>query len=118
MIWVLCLQWVAFMKGIYLSLGNQLKLTKERVIRYGGDEFIILFGEDIDQDTAFAKLDQIREKIISKKLKAGEISFRVSFSIGTYEFEKGDSLPATIELADKNMYSDKVKIKQRITGID
>ena len=103
---------------VLVFIANQLKMTKEKVIRYGGDEFIILFGETIDQDTAFAKLYQIREKIISKKLKTGENSFRVSFSIGTYEFEEGDSLASVIELADKNMYTDKVKIKQRVTGID
>ena len=42
----------------------------------------------------------------------------MSFSIGVYEFEEGDSLSTVIELADKNMYTDKVKIKQRVTGID
>ena len=103
---------------VLVYIANQLKITKEKVVRYGGDEFIILFGETIDQDAAFNKLRQIRENIIGKKLKTGEISFRVSFSIGTYEFEEGDSLASVIELADKNMYTDKVKIKQIVTGID
>ena len=103
---------------VLIFIANQLKITKEKVVRYGGDEFIILFGKTIDQDTAFSKLNHIREKIISKKLKAGDISFRVSFSIGAYEFEEGDSLASIIELADKNMYADKIKIKERITGID
>ena len=103
---------------VLVFVANQLKMTKEKVIRYGGDEFIVLFGETVDQDTAFSKLNQIREKIITQKLKTGEISFRVSFSIGTYEFGEGDSLASVIELADKNMYADKVKIKQRITGIN
>ena len=103
---------------VLMYVAKQLKITKESVVRYGGDEFIVLFSQDIDQDTAFKKLDHIRENIIAKKLKSAEASFRVSFSIGTYEFEEGDSLSAVIELADKNMYTDKVKIKQRITGID
>ena len=103
---------------VLVFVANQLKMTKEKVIRYGGDEFIVLFGETVDQDTAFSKLNQIREKIITQKLKTGEISFRVSFSIGTYEFGEGDSLASVIELADKNMYDDKIKIKQRVTGID
>ncbi|MDQ7061128.1 MAG: GGDEF domain-containing protein [Sulfurimonas sp.] len=98
-------------------VATQLKKTKQSLIRYGGDEFIIIF-KDTDQDTAFASINTIRESIISKKLKTGDASFRVSFSIGTYEFEEGDSLSSTIELADKNMYNDKVKIKTRITGID
>lgn len=43
--------------------------------------------------------------------------FRVSFSIGTHEFKQGDLLSQVIELADKNMYDDKIKIKKTITGI-
>ena len=103
---------------VLIFIANQLKITKESVVRYGGDEFIVLFSENIDQDTAFSKLDHIREKVISKKLKTADASFRVSFSIGTYEFEEGNSLSSVIESADKNMYADKVKIKKRITGID
>ncbi|MCD6173455.1 MAG: GGDEF domain-containing protein [Sulfurimonas sp.] len=102
---------------VLIFIANQLKKTKEHVVRYGGDEFIILFNENIDSDTALLKLNEIRENIISRKLKAGENSFRVSFSFGAYEFEQGDSLANVIELADKNMYNDKIKIKQRITGI-
>ena len=102
---------------VLVFIASQLKKTQQSVIRYGGDEFIIIF-KDTDQDTAFKIIDAIREKIISKKLKAGAASFRVSFSIGTYEFEENDTLTNVIELADKNMYNDKVKIKQRITGID
>lgn len=103
---------------VLIFIANQLRKTKESVIRYGGDEFIILFNENIDSDTALLKLNEIRESIISKKLKAGESSFRVSFSFGAYEFEKGASLADVIELADKNMYNDKIKIKKRVTGIE
>ncbi len=102
---------------VLIFIANQLRTSKKDVVRYGGDEFIIIF-KDTDQDTAFSVLDAIREKIITKKLKAGESSFRVSFSIGSYEFEKGDNLANIIELADKNMYADKIKIKKRITGIN
>ena len=103
---------------VLVYIANQLKITKESVVRYGGDEFIVLFSEHVGQDTAFKKLDHIRENVISKKLKSGDTSFRISFSIGAHVFEEGHSLSSVIELADKNMYDDKVKIKQRVTGID
>lgn len=103
---------------VLVFIANQLKITKESVVRYGGDEFIVLFASNVHKNIAFKKLSQIREKIISKKLKTQNASFRVSFSIGTHEFKEGESLSATIELADKNMYDDKVKIKQVVTGID
>lgn len=98
-------------------IAAQLKKTGQSVIRYGGDEFIIIF-KNANHDTAFTAINEIREKIISKKLKDGENSFRVSFSIGTQEFKQGDGLSTTIEKADKNMYDDKVQIKKRITGIE
>lgn len=98
-------------------LASQLQKTKQSVIRYGGDEFIVIF-EDTDSATALASINTIRESIIAKKLKSGADTFRVSFSIGAYTFKEGEILPDVIELADKNMYDDKVKIKKRITGID
>ncbi|MDF1875682.1 GGDEF domain-containing protein [Sulfurimonas sp. SAG-AH-194-I05] len=103
---------------VLVFIANQLRKSKENVIRYGGDEFIILFSSQESKESALKKLNNIRESIISKKLKAGDKSFRVSFSFGAYTFKEGDSLPDTIELADKDMYEDKIEIKKRITGID
>jgi len=102
---------------VLIFIANQLKKLKKSVVRYGGDEFIIIFSENINLDTALQELNKIRESIIAKKLKAGEASFRVSFSFGAYEFKRDDSLASTIELADKNMYDDKIQIKKRVSGI-
>ncbi len=102
---------------VLMFIANQLKQTQESVVRYGGDEFIIIFKDGVSSDEAFKILDNLRQKVISKKLKSGDNSFKVSFSIGAYEFEKGDTLSDTIELADKNMYEDKIRIKKIVTGI-
>lgn len=102
---------------VLVFLTSQLKKTKEAVIRYGGDEFIVVF-KNIHQGEAFEKINAVREIILAKKLKSAENSFRVSFSIGTYRFEKGHNISQTIEFADKNMYEDKIKIKKRIPGLD
>ncbi len=102
---------------VLIFIANQLKQTKESVIRYGGDEFIIIFSEKITKESALDKLNAIRESIIHKKLKASNSSFRVSFSFGAHEFKKEDILAKVIEEADKNMYNDKIEIKKRVTGI-
>ncbi len=102
---------------VLIFIANQLKKTKFDVIRYGGDEFIIIFSSKISVSKALSTLNSLRETIITKKLKAQESSFRVSFSFGASEFHTGDDLAETIENADKNMYDDKIKIKQRVTGI-
>jgi len=102
---------------VLIFIANQLKKTKHNVIRYGGDEFIVIFSNKISAKQAIESLNSIREDIISKKLKAQDSSFHVSFSLGVSEFKSGNELATVIEDADKNMYEDKIEIKKRITGI-
>jgi len=103
---------------VLIFIANKLKLSKYDVVRYGGDEFIILFPQKIDLEQASELLNKIRENVIAQKLKAHSAMFRTSFSIGITQYNKDDSLESSIEKADKNMYIDKEKIKKRITGIE
>lgn len=103
---------------VLIFIANHLKKSNHDVVRYGGDEFMILFSDAITQEEVQEKLDEMRESIIAKKLKARDTLFRTSFSIGVHSFQAGDSLSSTIEIADKNMYEDKVQIKKRVTGIE
>lgn len=98
-------------------IAGELKKTKYSVVRYGGDEFIILFSKSVSAQKAKEILNNLREKILSKKLKSKEEMFQVSFSFGVSEYEASQNFSDTIERADKNMYEDKIKIKQRVTGI-
>ena len=102
---------------VLIFIANSLKKTTGNVIRYGGDEFIIIFSNASSKDIVLKQLNGIRENIISKKLKSTNESFRVSFSFGISPFKQDDELTSIIELADKEMYKDKIKIKKRITGI-
>lgn len=102
---------------VLIYVANQLKKTNESVIRYGGDEFIIIFSASTTKNDAHKKLNEIRENIIKKHLVVKESSFKVSFSFGICEFKKSDILTDVIELADSNMYEDKIEIKKRVTGI-
>ncbi len=102
---------------VLIFIANQLKSTHEQVVRYGGDEFLVMFEAHNSLHHAIDKLSKIREAIISKKLKAHDAKFTVSFSFGVIPYKQGDALAKTIELADKNMYNDKIMIKKRVTGI-
>ena len=102
---------------VLIFIANQLRYTREKVIRYGGDEFLIIYSDRTSKDEALNKLDSIREEIIHKKLKANNSSFRVSFSFGVHEFKAGDTLAEVIESADKKMYEDKIQIKKKVKGI-
>lgn len=102
---------------VLVFIANQLRITKESVIRYGGDEFIVIFSKNTSKEDAIKQLNELREEIITKNLKAKESLFIVSFSFGVHKFKKHDRLSVVMEHADKNMYDDKIKIKERVTGI-
>lgn len=102
---------------VLIFLTNELKKLKMPIIRYGGDEFIILFSNAVSEQKVMTILHKIRESVISKKLKAHNDTFRVSFSFGITKFKTNDPLAEVIEKADKKMYNDKIEIKKRVTGI-
>ena len=87
------------------------------VIRYGGDEFLIMFDGDVKTAQAKKTLMEIRENILKKKFKSIEKTFTVSFSFGLQAFDQGSSCVNILEAADRNMYEDKIAIKQRIKSI-
>ena len=103
---------------VLIFIANQLKLSKHEVIRYGGDEFIIIFPKNVTPAIALSTLNKIRENVIAKKLKAHNTMFKASFSIGIHDYRSGDDLSKVIETADKNMYVDKKEFKKRVTGIE
>ncbi len=102
---------------VLVFIANLLRRVEKNVIRYGGDEFIVIFSDGSTENSAFLKLNVAREDLLTKHLKIKDISFKVSFSVGVQEFKKGDSLSDIIEKADINMYNDKAEIKKRIPSI-
>lgn len=102
---------------VLIFIANNLKKTKGHIVRYGGDEFLILFDDNRSIKEISDTIHSIHNSITSKKLKAKNGEFRISFSIGLSEFKKGDNLSDIIEIADKDMYENKKDIKKKITGI-
>lgn len=91
-------------------LKNQVR-SIDRVIRYGGDEFLIVLPE------AKEDLSQLKERLIEnfKQEQFTEIpsDFHLSLSIGLalWRPEQASSLESMIDLADKQMYQEKAKNK-------
>ncbi len=102
---------------VLIFIANQLKKLKYHTLRYGGDEFILLVPPTKTVEEIKKEINNLRETILSKKLKAHNSEFKVSFSFGSVSYKQGDSLSVTIENADKVMYKDKEAIKKRVTGI-
>ncbi len=102
---------------VLIFIAAQLKSVEQNVIRYGGDEFIVIFPENTPEAVALKRLNKAREHILTKKLKAHDTKFTLSFSFGVTSFKAKDELAKVIENADKHMYNDKLQIKKRVTGI-
>lgn len=99
----------------YLSAFLQKELTTPgiSVIRYAGDEFMILFDNmNLDERKLILKLDAIQQKLSIQKLKSKTIdNLSFSYSYGLTAFEEGSDFGEIIEIADERMYENKKKIK-------
>ena len=78
----------------------------DAVVRYGGDEFLILLT-----DTKAVGAENVLKRI-NERLKdwndAGQLEdFRVSLSIGTAEWNDGETLDEVLDRADRLMYEEK-----------
>jgi len=101
---------------VLFYVASQLRRSGGHVIRFGGDEFFVIFDKDVTRDKANMKLHNIRELVIKKQLRAEGKTFRTSFSYGLAKFSVGDSIEKVIQTADEEMYEDKIQIKSRING--
>lgn len=99
---------------VLFFIASELKRSGGHVVRYGGDEFFVLFDESFTKKSAWSIMHDIRESIIKRMLNADGERFRTSFSYGIAEFVSGNSLRSVVQLADEEMYRDKVKIKARL----
>ncbi|TMN89577.1 hypothetical protein CWB72_11125 [Pseudoalteromonas phenolica] len=78
------------------------------VVRYGGDEFIVLLSNKISESIIHQKLNNA----LSHPISYQDQSLTVSGSIGVATYpEHGDTLEILISHADKKMYKNKAQIK-------
>lgn len=80
------------------------------VIRYAGDEFIVLLL-DVDHECALLAMDTIRENLLNFN-KSGEEPFSLSAAMGYTKFEYTDNAETFLMHMDKKMYEEKRKYHQ------
>jgi len=91
-------------------IANLLKeLIKSDVIRYGGDEFIVV--SQLDRAKVKSFFEKTTQKLARKTFKHKDEKFKVGFSYGIEEFKKEDSFSHIVEKVDKIMYKQK-KLKK------
>lgn len=91
----------------------------ENIIRYGGDEFIVVFRGGLDKDDVLSIMNKVKEQVASKTLavrNASDVSFAVDFSYGVSQFSVGQNFDEVSHLADKDMYANKINDKMSAVG--
>lgn len=87
--------------------------TQDKVYRYGGDEFVILFNrssESIVTSTAQRILDKINHTVF----KISDLEIKITTSIGIAGHVKNDNIDTLITRADKALYKIKHNGKNSI----
>ena len=98
------------LQNVANMLTNSVR-DSDRVIRYGGDEFLILMPETNDCEDSQIIADRLRNEIASTLdgTDAAEIGLTLGLSIGVYARLSGESksLEEILEEVDRRMYADK-----------
>jgi len=83
--------------------------TADRVIRYGGDEFLVFMPETDGHGASEIVADRLREEIATIPPRTGIGHLRLGLSIGIYtRMPKEDrTLESILEEVDRRMYADK-----------
>lgn len=100
---------------VLVYVAGQLKRSGAKVVRYGGDEFILIFDAGSSAEEVRKKIHIIRELVMKKTLKVKDHNFKTSFSYGIAPFEAEEMFETVVSAADTMMFEDKEKIKQRTT---
>jgi diguanylate cyclase (GGDEF)-like protein/PAS domain S-box-containing protein len=86
---------------------KQVIRASDTLARFGGDEFVVLL-EHTSEITDIQSIAEHMFSLVSQPLCLGNISFRLSCSIGTAIYpQDGTSLDTLLAFADKAMYKNK-----------
>ena len=80
----------------------------DSVIRYGGDEFVIILA-DTPSTLATKVVERIEASLRKWNMAQHLESFEVTLSIGISEFREGKTLDELLDEADQEMYASKMK---------
>ena len=100
----------------YLStyLQDEIKGHNTSLVRYAGDEVMIVFNNHLPKDRLINFLDKIQEKLAKRKLKSKITdTLQFSYSYGITSFVKEDTFTDILEIADARMYENKQKMKNK-----
>ncbi len=94
---------------------KKLKEITPNVVRYGGDEFLLLFDKKDTDNLIQEKIDSVFNFFENKNFKYKDVEFKVTFAYGKCKFHIDDLFINIVEQADKMMYIFKEGRRQKTT---
>jgi len=98
---------------VLLLVANKLSEMGGRVVRFGGDEFILIFDHTVTKIQIKSSIETLLSYFKKVHFKVGECSFKIGFAYGMASFNQNDEVSIVIEAADKEMYNNKFGDKMR-----
>ncbi|MCK9373800.1 MAG: GGDEF domain-containing protein [Sulfuricurvum sp.] len=90
---------------VLVHIAHKLRTTGGEVVRYGGDEFIVLFNSD--PNDAKLKMENALTYFQKTHFKINSHAFKACFAYGIAPFAKGSIRSTIIDQADSAMYRHK-----------
>jgi len=102
----------------FVALAKKYLRNSDMIIRYGGEEFIILLPA-ISKDMAFEVLEKIRKEFSLSYIELDGQEVKTTVSMGIVEIEpecqyRKDFLESYLNVADKNLYRAKETGRNRV----
>ena len=91
----------------FVQIVKSLIRKTDKIYRYGGDEFIIIFNRSTPLN-ATKTIERILNKIDKTKLKYKDYLIKLTVSAGITCHKKGDDVESIIKRADEALYEAKV----------
>lgn len=100
------------LKYLVKFLEKELKYPGIDIVRFAGDEFLVIINKKSTILNAQRLLTEVQEKLSHQKLKSAKIKeLHFSFSFGFSHFSQGDYSEDVLNQVDELMYQNKQRLK-------
>lgn len=89
---------------VLVFMAKKLKQITPHVVRYGGDEFLLMINASYSNEAILANIENLFHEIEGTIFKAGEVQFKISFSYGICSYTPQSTFMDVLDSADKAMY--------------
>ncbi len=102
---------------VLLLVANMLvKLEGCEIVRYGGDEFILISYRQTKEEIE-RELTLLNDSFNNKSLKFQGNTFKISLSFGSHTFQAEESFKEIAQVVDEKMYEQKREKKAKIEAL-